>query len=99
MADFIAENSSWMYWTIPSGIAFGALFLVLAAMAVWDMRSPSVPRKGFLPIETTRGDRLFIAIMTMVGLHLVWLGVIGVGAVWVVTAASAASAVLIGRRG
>ncbi|MDE0745935.1 MAG: DUF2160 family membrane protein, partial [SAR202 cluster bacterium] len=34
-------------------------------------------RKGFLPIATSRGDRVFIAIISTIGLYLVWLGVAG----------------------
>ena len=55
----------WMHWTVPSAIGFGALFSMLGILAVVDKRSPSVPRKGFLPMETTRGDRVFISMVTM----------------------------------
>lgn len=31
---------------------------------------------GFLPIETTIGDRIFIGAITFIGIHLLWLGFI-----------------------
>jgi hypothetical protein len=32
-------------------------------MTVWEIKSPTTLRKGFLPIATTRGDRLFIGLL------------------------------------
>ena len=37
-------------------------------------RSPSLARRGFLPIVTTRGDRLFISLLGSAYIHLAWLG-------------------------
>ena len=53
----------WMAWTTPVAVFFGGIGLMLAAMTVWEIRSPSVMRRGFLPIATTRGDRLFIGLL------------------------------------
>jgi len=78
-----------MYWTWPSGLFFIGLFLVLVIMGVWDRFSPSVARKGFLPIQTTRGDRLFIAIISVIGIHLVWLAIMGTSGLIAATAISA----------
>jgi len=64
----------WMYWTIPTAMFFIALFLVLAAMTVWQTLAPSVPRRGLLPLVTTPGTRLFIGIITAIFIHLTWLG-------------------------
>jgi predicted small integral membrane protein len=33
-------------------------------MTVWEIKSPTTMRKGFLPIATTRGDRLFIGLLS-----------------------------------
>jgi len=33
-----------------------------------------VERKGFLPISTTRGDRLFIGLLTAAYINLIWAG-------------------------
>lgn len=64
----------WMYWTLPTALFFIGLFCVLAGMAVWQTLSPSVLRRGFLPMSTTPGDRLFIGIVTAIYIHLAWLG-------------------------
>ena len=66
----------WMYWTLPTAIFFIALFLVLTAMTIWQTVSPSIERRGFLPIPTTPGDRLFIGIITAFYILLAWLGFI-----------------------
>lgn len=34
---------------------------------------PVVERRGFLPIETNAFDRVFIAILAFVALHLFWM--------------------------
>jgi predicted small integral membrane protein len=64
----------WMYWTLPTAIFFIAIFVVLTAMTIWQTVSPSIERRGFLPIPTTPGDRLFIGIITVFYIHLAWLG-------------------------
>jgi predicted small integral membrane protein len=64
----------WMYWTLPTAIFFIALFLILTAMTVWQTIAPSGERRGFLPIPTTPGDRLFIGIVGSAYLFLVWVG-------------------------
>ncbi|HRE53351.1 MAG TPA: DUF2160 family membrane protein, partial [Candidatus Competibacter sp.] len=51
---------AWMVWTTPVAVFFCCIALMLVGMTVWEIQSPTVSRKGFLPIATTRGDRLFI---------------------------------------
>ena len=53
----------WMAWTLPVAVFFGCIVLMLVGMTVWEIKSPTVLRKGFLPIATTRGDRLFIGLL------------------------------------
>ncbi len=65
----------WMAWTLPTAIFFGAIALILVGMTVWEMRSPCAERRGFLPIATTRGDRLFIGLLGSAYWHLLILGV------------------------
>ena len=77
-----ADNLGWMYWTLPSGIFFGGLFLTIIGMAIWDEIQPNVNRKGFLPVETSRGDRLFIGIMSTIVIHLLWLLILGLKFLW-----------------
>ena len=55
--------AGWMAWTLPTAVFFGAIALMLAGMTVWQVLSPSVARRGVLPMETTRGDRLFIGLL------------------------------------
>ncbi|MDE1178989.1 DUF2160 domain-containing protein [Paraburkholderia sp.] len=66
---------TWMYWTPEVAIFFGCVVAMLAGMTVWELRSPTVERKGFLPIATTRGDRLFIGLLVAAYLNLAWVGV------------------------
>ena len=54
----------WMAWTTPVAVFFGCIVLMLAGMTVWEIKSPTILRKGFLPMETTRGDRLFIGLLS-----------------------------------
>ena len=53
----------WMAWTLPVAVFFTCIVLMLAGMTVWELKSPTVLRNGFLPIATTRGDRLFIGLL------------------------------------
>jgi len=53
----------WMAWTLPTAIFFIVIAVMLAGMTVWQVVSPAVPRRGFLPMTTTRGDRLFIGLL------------------------------------
>lgn len=64
----------WMYWTTPTAILFGILGLTLAGMTWLELRYPCVARKGFLPMRTTRGDRLFLGLLCMAVLNLAWTG-------------------------
>ncbi|MEG0539252.1 MAG: DUF2160 domain-containing protein [Comamonas sp.] len=65
---------SWMAWTTPVAIFFTCIALMLVGMTVWEIRSPSVLRKGWLPMETTRGDRLFVGLLLAAYVNLIWLG-------------------------
>jgi predicted small integral membrane protein len=63
----------WMAWTLPVAVFFGCIVLMLAAMTWWELRSPTVLRKGWLPIATTRGDRLFIGLLAAAYFNLAWV--------------------------
>jgi predicted small integral membrane protein len=69
---------SWMYWTTPVAIFFIVIVMILIGMTVWEIKSPTIMRKGFLPIATTRGDRLFIGLLAAAFLNLAFLGLAGV---------------------
>ena len=64
----------WMAWTPQVAIFFGCIVLMLAGMTAWQIKAPSVERKGWLPIPTTRGDRLFIGLLAAAYLNLAWAG-------------------------
>ncbi len=72
----------WMAWTTPVAVFFGCIVLMLAGMTAWEMKSPTVMRKGFLPLETTRGDRLFIGLLSAAYVNLIFMGISGKLAVW-----------------
>ena len=52
----------WMAWTLPTALFFIGIAIILAAMTLWQVASPSIERRGLLPMATTRGDRLFIGL-------------------------------------
>ncbi|KQR37919.1 DUF2160 domain-containing protein [Acidovorax sp. Leaf160] len=64
----------WMAWTTPVAVFFVCIVLMLAGMAVWEAKSPTTLRKGFLPIATTRGDRLFIGLLSAAYVNLIFVG-------------------------
>ena len=100
---------SWMAWTLPVTMFFSCIALMLVGMTVWEIKSPTVLRKGFLPMATTRGDRLFIGLLaaTYVNLAFVavsermigWFGLDGEPSIWFSFAASMALLALIMRKG
>ena len=65
----------WMAWTLPVAVFFTCIVLMLIAMTVWEVKSPTVMRKGFLPIATTRGDRLFIGLLGAAYVNLAFVAV------------------------
>ena len=65
----------WMNWTPSVAIFFAVIACILVVMTVYEIVSPCSERKGFLPIETTRGDRLFIGLLSAAYIHLTFLAV------------------------
>ena len=65
----------WMAWTLPVAVFFSAIVLMLGLMTVWELRSPTVLRKGWLPMATTRGDRLFIGLLAAAYVNLGFVAV------------------------
>ena len=72
----------WMAWTLPVAVFFTCIVLMLAGMTLWEVKSPTVARKGFLPIVTTRGDRLFIGLLGAAYLNLAFVAVSGKMITW-----------------
>ena len=100
---------SWMAWTPPVAIFFVCIGLMLVAMTVWELRSPTVARRGLLPLVTTRGDRLFIGLMAAAWVNLgfvalsekamTWFNLEQEPSIWISLAASMLLLSLIMRKG
>jgi predicted small integral membrane protein len=73
---------SWMAWIMPSALFFMGIASLLLVMTILEIRKPGVERKGWLPISTTRGDRLFIGLLSSAFVHLLFLGLTDV-TLWV----------------
>jgi predicted small integral membrane protein len=71
------ENIAWMAWTPPTAIFFVLLSMTLAVMTWLAVAYPEAERVGILRIPTTRGDRLFISLISTAVIHLLWIGFIG----------------------
>ena len=99
----------WMAWTLPVAMFFTAIALMLVGMTLWEIKSPTVLRKGFLPIATTRGDRLFIGLLAAAYLNLLfvavsekmvgWFGLASEPSIWISFVLSMLALALIMRKG
>jgi predicted small integral membrane protein len=100
---------AWMAWTVPVAVFFTCIVLMLIGMTVWEIKSPTVMRKGFLPIETTRGDRLFIGLLSAAYVNLAfvalsermidWFSLASEPSIWISFVISMLLLVLILRKG
>lgn len=100
---------NWMVWTTPVAVFFALVVVMLICMTILEVRTPTVERKGFLPISTTRGDRLFIGLMSAAWINLAWVGLgekiqgwLQLGdepSIWISAGVSALVLLLILRRG
>lgn len=81
---------NWMVWTLPTATFFATIAAMLTGMTIWELVSPTVERRGFLPMATTRGDRFFIGMLSAAWIHLLmggftslslWLA-LGISVVW-----------------
>ena len=99
----------WMAWTLPVAVFFGCIVLMLFGMTIWELKSPTTVRRGWLPIATTRGDRLFIGLMAAAWVNLgfvavsekamTWFNLEQEPSIWISTVASALLLMLIMRKG
>jgi predicted small integral membrane protein len=71
-----------MAWTTPTAMFFISIAVALTVMTLLELRSPTVPRRGFLPLVTTRGDRFFISLLSAAFIHLLFLGLLPSAVVW-----------------
>jgi len=79
---------NWMAWTMPSALFFIGIASLLLIMTILEIRKPCVERKGWLPLTTTRGDRLFIGLLSSAFVHLLFLGLTDL-TLWIAFAISA----------
>ena len=87
----------WMAWTWQTATFFGVIALFLIGMSLWEMARPGGdPRSGVLGLDTTRGDRLFISLLTSAYIPLAWLG-LATGPLWIATIISVVVALAIFR--
>ena len=99
----------WMAWTLPVAVFFVCIVLMLAGMTLWEIKSPTTERRGFLPIATTRGDRLFIGLLSAAYLNLAfvavsermieWFGLEQEPSIWISFVVSMGVLLLIMRKG
>jgi len=84
----------WMFWTPQTAVLFGLVGLGLLILAILDHYRRSEPRKGFLPIPTTRGDRFFwgILLSAIFGILYLWFvplpvewGIVPMVAIFIIT--------------
>ena len=100
---------AWMAWTLPVAVFFGCIVLMLAGMTLWELKSPTLLRKGWLPMATTRGDRLFIGLLAAAYLNLLfvavsekmigWFGLASEPSIWISFVLSMLLLALILRKG
>ena len=99
----------WMAWTTPVAVFFTCIALMLGCMTVWEIKSPTTERKGWLPIATTRGDRLFIGLLSAAYVNLAfvatsekmiaWFGLAQEPSIWFSFVASMLVLALVMRKG
>ncbi|MDH4573384.1 DUF2160 domain-containing protein [Salinicola acroporae] len=88
----------WMAWTLPTALFFAGIAALLVVMTVWQTVSPGRERKGFLPISTSRGDRLFIGLLAAAYGHLLVLALTD-WPLWIATAICVAGMTIIMKWG
>ena len=74
MQPTVESGLGWMAWTWQTALFFGVIAALLVLMAAWEWRSPGGgERQGVFGLVTTRGDRLFISLLSAGFIHLLWL--------------------------
>jgi len=76
-----------MAWTVPTAAFFATIAGLIIAMYIWEVLVPGgSPRRGILGLTTTRGDRLFISLLSSAALCLAWLGLVPLPLWWALAA-------------
>ena len=82
-----------MYWTLPTLFFLGSIILLLTTLTIWDVKDPGYAREGLLPIETTRGDRVFMSLLITGCTFCLWLITFSSSTAWAVLLVGAVAAV------
>ena len=91
--DFI----TWMAWTWPTASFFIFIAVCITVMYLWEKKvHGGSPRRGILGLDTTRGDRLFISLLSAAFIHLAWLGLTDFN-LWIATVISVIFSVIVFR--
>jgi predicted small integral membrane protein len=90
---------AWMQWTAPTAAFLILLALGITGMTIWDMKSPSFKRKGFLPVAFTRGERFFLSIITFFAVMLLWLAFLPDISLWYAVPVAVVLIILLVRYG
>jgi len=88
----------WMAWTLPSALFFIGIAGSLVTMTLLELYRPTIKRRGFLPLATTRGDRFFMSLLGSAFIHVIWLAVSDSSVLWA-SALSVLYTVVLMRRG
>lgn len=92
------EWTQWMAWTPLTAMFFAVIGLLIAVYTVLGLVRPSLPRRGLLPMETTRGDRLFVGLLGSAYINLAWAGLSGASQ-WFAVGISVLFMLAVGRWG
>ena len=94
---FDFEFITWMAWTWQTAAVLVFIAICITLMILWEKRVPGgTPRRGALGLDTTRGDRLFISLLSSAFIHLAWLGIVGV-ILWIATIISLLFSIVVFR--
>ena len=94
---FDFEFITWMAWTWQTAAFFIFIAICLTAMVIWEKKVPGgTPRRGILGLDTTRGDRLFVSLLSAAFIHLAWLGLVDL-TLWIATIISILFSIIVFR--
>ena len=94
---FDFEFITWMAWTWQTAAFFIFIATCLTIMIIWEKKVPGgTPRRGILGLDTTRGDRLFISLLSAAYIHLAWLGLVDL-TLWIATIISVLFSIIVFR--
>ncbi len=94
---FDFEFITWMAWTWQTAAFFVFIAICLTIMVIWEKKVPGgTPRRGILGLDTTRGDRLFISLLSAAYIHLAWLGLVDLN-LWIATIISVLFSIIVFR--